>query len=123
MTPRAMDTLAKSGVEFVIESGAGSAAGFPDAEYQEKGARLVGDRAEIFATCDVIVQVRSAGANPDAGQSDLRLLRSGQTLIGFGEPLSAASEYSEIAGRGVSSFAMELIPRITRAQSMDALSS
>ena len=123
MTPRAMDMLAKSGVEFVIESGAGAAARFPDAEYQERGARLVEDRAEIFAGCDVIVQVRSAGANPDAGRADMRLLRSGQVLIGFGEPLSASAEYAEIAGRGATSFAMELIPRITRAQSMDALSS
>jgi NAD(P) transhydrogenase subunit alpha len=120
MTPRALDLLAKSGVELAIESGAGAAAGFPDAEFREKGARVV-ERAEVFASSEVILQVRSAGANPGAGDS--RQLRSGQVLIGFGEPLSAAEEYAELAGRGVTSFAMELIPRITRAQSMDALSS
>jgi NAD(P) transhydrogenase subunit alpha len=122
MTPRAMDVLAKSGVELVIESGAGAAAGFPDSEYRDKGARL-GDRAEVFSSSDVILQVRSPGANPEHGIDDARRLRSGQTLIGFGEPLSAAEEYADLAGRGVTTFAMELVPRITRAQSMDALSS
>ena len=77
----------------------------------------------MFSSADVILQVRTAGANPDAGRADLRYLRSGQTIIGFGEPLSAATEYEELAERGVTSFAMELIPRITRAQSMDVLSS
>lgn len=123
MTPRAMDALAKSGVELVVESGAGAEAGFPDAEYQQKGARIVHDRAEVFSSSDVILQVRTPGANPEAGSADLKMLRSGQVLIGFGEPLAAATEYAELAERGVTSFAMELIPRITRAQSMDALSS
>jgi len=123
MTPRAMDALAKSGVELVIESGAGAEAGFPDEEYQQKGARIVQDRAEVFSSSEVILQVRTPGANPEAGSADLRMLRSGQVLIGFGEPLGAATEYVGLAERGVTSFAMELIPRITRAQSMDALSS
>jgi NAD(P) transhydrogenase subunit alpha len=123
MTPRGMEVLAKSGVEFLIEPAAGAAAGFPDQEYQEKGARLAGDRAGVFAAADVILQVRTIGANPRAGRADLRLLRKGQTVAGFGEPLTAASEYAELADRGVTSFAMELMPRITRAQSMDALSS
>src|SRR5260370_24538593 len=122
-TPRAMEALAKSNVAFVIESGAGASAGVSDSDYRQKGARIAGDRAEVFAESDVILQVRTAGANPEAGRADLRWLRSGQVVIGFGEPLSAGEEYAEIAGRGVSSFAMELIPRITRAQRMDALSS
>src|SRR5258705_9655202 len=123
MTPRAMDVLAKSDVELVIESGAGLTAGFPDEEYRDKGAGVVEDRAEVFASSEVILQVRTPGANPQAGMADLRMLRSGQVLIGFGEPLNADTEYAELAERGVSAFAMELIPRITRAQSMDALSS
>jgi NAD(P) transhydrogenase subunit alpha len=118
-----MDLLVKSGVEWIIESGAGTEAGFPDAEYQQKGARIASNRADVFAAADVILQVRTAGANPDAGRGDLRSLRAGQTIIGFGEPLSAATEYMDLAERGVTSFAMELIPRITRAQSMDVLSS
>ena len=67
--------------------------------------------------------MRTLGANPDDGLADLRWLRSGQVVIGFGDPLSAATEHASLAGRGVTSFAMELIPRISRAQSMDALSS
>ena len=118
-----MEALAKSNAQFVIESGAGASAGFADSEYQQKGARIAGGRAEVFAASDVILQVRTAGANPEAGRADLRWLRPGQVVIGFGEPLSSGAEYAGIAGRGVSSFAMELIPRITRAQSMDALSS
>jgi H+-translocating NAD(P) transhydrogenase subunit alpha len=122
MTPRGMEALVKSGVELVIESGAGVAAGFPDSEFQQKGARMTADRAEVFSA-SVILQVRTLGASPDAGRADLRLLRSGQALIGMGEPFSAGAEYAELAGRGVTSFALELIPRITRAQSMDVLSS
>ncbi len=123
MTPRAMEALAKSNVEFLIEPGAGVAAGFSDSDYKQKGARIAANRAEVFASSDVVLQVRSAGANPDAGRADLSLLRSRQVLIGFGEPLSPGTAYAELATRGVSSFAMELMPRITRAQSMDALSS
>ena len=123
MTPRAMEALAKSNVEFLIEPGAGVAAGFSDSDYKQKGARIAANRAEVFASSDVVLQVRSAGANPEAGRSDLSLLRSRQVLIGFGEPLSPGTAYAELATRGASSFAMELMPRITRAQSMDALSS
>src|SRR5712692_3224081 len=123
MTPRAMEALAKSNVEFLIEPGAGVAAGFLDSDYKQKGARIAANRAEVFASSDIVLQVRSAGANPEAGRADLSLLRSRQVLIGFGEPLSPGTAYAELATRGVSSFAMELMPRITRAQSMDALSS
>ncbi len=122
-TPRAMEALAKSQVAFVIESGAGTAAGFSDSDYQEKGARIAAYRGEVFAASDVILQVRSAGANPEAGRADFSLMSRGQAVIGLGEPLSSCAEYAELAARGVSSFAMELIPRITRAQTMDALSS
>src|SRR3989475_354576 len=85
-------------------------------------ARLA-SRAEVFQAADVIVQVRTLGANPEAGRADLSLLRHGQTVIGFGEPLTAAREGSDLAAAGVSFLAMELMPRITRAQNMDALSS
>ena len=71
----------------------------------------------------MIAQVRSLGANPEAGRADLALLWPGQTVIGFGEPLTALEQDSALARAGVSFFAMELMPRITRAQSMDALSS
>src|SRR5206468_8109871 len=80
-------------------------------------------RAEVFQTADVLLQVRAPGANPESGDSDLRLMRRGQTVIGFGEPLTAADAARSLAERGVTFLAMELMPRITRAQSMDALSS
>jgi NAD(P) transhydrogenase subunit alpha len=110
------------GASVVVEQSAGTEAGFPDEQYTARGARLA-SRAEVFGQSDIVVQVRTLGANPEAGRADLSLLRSGQTLIGFGEPLTAAREISDLARAGVSFFAMELMPRITRAQSMDVLSS
>jgi len=113
--------LGKLGASVIVEQSAGAEAGFPDEQYVARGARI-GTRAEAFQA-DIVVQVRSFGANPSAGRADLTLLRRGQTVIGFGEPLTALEANSELARSGVSFFAMELVPRITRAQSMDALSS
>jgi NAD(P) transhydrogenase subunit alpha len=122
MAPTALSVLSKTGAELILEAGAGDRAGFPDSEYSTKGVRLAG-REEIFATADVILQVRSPGANPETGTQDLALMRPGQTVIGFGEPLTALDAARGLAERGVSFLSMELMPRITRAQSMDALSS
>ncbi len=122
IVPGAIGVLAKSGVELLMEPGAGTAAGFPDAEYVEKKVRLA-PRREVCAESDVVLQVRSPGANPEAGAADLALFHRGQAVIGFGEPLTAADAARALAERGVSFLAMELMPRITRAQSMDALSS
>jgi NAD(P) transhydrogenase subunit alpha len=77
----------------------------------------------VFAEAHAIAQVRTLGANPDAGRADLNLFRPGQVLVGFGEPLTSPEACADVAASGVSLFAMELVPRITRAQSMDALSS
>ena len=121
LIPRACEALGKLGASVIVEQSAGAEAGFADEQYSTRGARLAG-RPEVFEA-DVIVQVRALGANPDAGSADLPLLRPGQTLIGFGEPLTALEQDSALARAGVSFFAMELMPRITRAQSMDALSS
>jgi NAD(P) transhydrogenase subunit alpha len=106
-----------------MESGAGTAAGYPDAQYQEKGAKVLPDRAAVFAQSDIIVQVLSHGANDKTGAQDLPLLRRGQILIGFLRPLASAETVQQVAQTGVTAFAVELIPRTTRAQSMDALSS
>jgi NAD(P) transhydrogenase subunit alpha len=122
MVPGAISVLNKTGVELLMETGAGWNAGFPDAEYTQKGVRLA-SRQEVLATAEVVLQVRSPGANPETGRSDLALFRRGQTVIGFGEPLTAIDAARALADRGVSFLAMELMPRITRAQSMDALSS
>jgi H+-translocating NAD(P) transhydrogenase subunit alpha len=122
-TPVVVPMLAKAGLEVAIEAGAGVAAGYPDAQYQEKGAKVLPDRAAVFAQSDIIVQVLSHGANDKNGASDLPLLRSGQVLIGFLRPLASAETVQQVAQSGATAFAVELMPRTTRAQSMDALSS
>jgi NAD(P) transhydrogenase subunit alpha len=122
LTPRATEALGKLGAGVIIQESAGADAGFPDQQYVARSARVV-TRAEVFAQADIVVQVRSLGANPAEGRADLPLMRDGQIVIGFGEPLTAAEEAAALARAGVSFFAMELMPRITRAQSMDALSS
>ena len=122
VTPRHAEALRKSGIEVLVEQQAGVASGYTDEAYIARGAQMV-DRQTLFANATLIAQVRSLGANPEAGRSDLSLLRPGQALVGFGEPLTASREAVDLAASGVSFFAMELMPRITRAQSMDALSS
>jgi NAD(P) transhydrogenase subunit alpha len=122
MTPRACEALIKLKLEVILEAGAGLDAGYPDEEYSRRGVRL-GSRAQVFEEAAVVVQARAPGANPDGGGADLAALKPGQILIGFGEPMTALRETAEIAQRGVSFFAMEMVPRITRAQAMDALSS
>src|SRR5258705_3971170 len=121
LIPAAIGPLTKAGLQVVIETGAGLAAGFTDAQYAEKGAKLV-TRAEALAA-DCLLQVRSLGANPVAGKADLPLLHAGQVVIGTCDPLTMPAEAKALAERGVTLCALELVPRITRAQSMDVLSS
>jgi NAD(P) transhydrogenase subunit alpha len=122
LIPRQCDALRKAGIEVTVERDAGAEAGFPDDLYAARGARLA-SRPDVFREAEIIAQVRCLGANPDAGRADLPLLRTGQAIAGFGEPLSAVRECAGLAETGASFFAIELMPRITRAQSMDALSS
>ncbi len=123
MTPRGMEALLKSGVEIVIESGAGDSGWAFRTGALNKKARGLQRRGAKSSPPMSSCKCALWGANPDDGLADLRWMRADQLVIGFGDPLSAATEYASLAGRGVTSFAMELIPRITRAQSMDALSS
>ena len=123
LTPAVVPLLAKAGLEVVIQAGAGESAGYPDAQYQEKGAKLLSDRAAVFAQADILVQVLAHGANDKNGAEDLPLMRRGQVLIGFMRPLGSAQAVEQIARAGVTSYSVELMPRTTRAQSMDALSS
>jgi len=122
LVPAAIPSLAKGGCEVVVEVGAGAGAGYPDALYMEKSARTA-SRAEVFASADVVFQVLGHGANDRTGGEDLKLLRPGQGLIAFLRPLGSPETVKEIAATGALAFAIELLPRITRAQSMDALSS
>ena len=123
LTPAVVPMLAKAGLEVAIEAGAGMAAGYPDAQYQEKGAKVLSDRASVFAQSDIVVQVLCHGANDKTGTQDLPLLRRGQILIGFLRPLASAETVQQVAQTGATAFSVELMPRTTRAQSMDALSS
>ncbi|HUP04348.1 MAG TPA: hypothetical protein VMU19_10190, partial [Bryobacteraceae bacterium] len=117
ITPGAISVLNKTGIELTMETGAGERAGYPDSEYAEKGVKITG-RAEVFAAAEVLLQVRALGANPDIGPADLQMLQSGQAVIGFGEPLTALDAARQLASAGVNFLSMELMPRITRAQSM-----
>ena len=115
LIPASVAALKKSGLDIVIERGAGAAAGFTDAGYEQAGAVLA-SRADVFSQSDVLLQVRAIPA-------DLGALRPGQALIGFADPLGSPDDVRVLSSRGVTAFSMELMPRITRAQSMDALSS
>lgn len=123
LVPAVIPNLTKAGMEVVIETGAGLAAGYPDADYVAKGARLIKQREEVFRTADIVVQFLCYGANDKTGQADLALLKKGQLLVGFLRPLGTVNTLQQIAEREVSAFSVELMPRTTRAQSMDALSS
>jgi NAD(P) transhydrogenase subunit alpha len=123
LIPAVISSLAKAGLEVLLEGNAGQEAGYPDTEYVNKGARVVTGRAEIFRTADIVLQVLCYGSNDKTGQTDLPLLRKGQALIGFLRPLGDIQTIQAIAATGVTSFSVELMPRITRAQNMDALSS
>ncbi|HEX9822646.1 MAG TPA: Re/Si-specific NAD(P)(+) transhydrogenase subunit alpha [Methylomirabilota bacterium] len=123
LVPAVLPLLTKSGVEVVVEVGAGEAAGYPDATYAEAGARVEPERAAVFGAADAVFQVLGHGANDRTGRADLALLRRDQVLIGFLRPLGSAETVREIAATGATAFAVELMPRITRAQPMDALSA
>jgi NAD(P) transhydrogenase subunit alpha len=123
LVPAAVPALVKAGGEVLVQAGAADGGGYPDALYGEKGAQLVVSREEVFARADVVLQVLAHGANDKTGRADLPLLRRDQVLIGFLRPLGSPDTVRELAATGVSSLAVELIPRITRAQSMDALTA
>jgi H+-translocating NAD(P) transhydrogenase subunit alpha len=113
LVPEVVSRLAAGGFEVVVEAGAGDAASFPDAAYSEAGALVASDPWDA----DAVVKVQPPSAEEAAR------LRSGQILIGFLQPLTDREGIERLSGRGVTAFAMESIPRITRAQPMDALSS
>ncbi|GMU46471.1 MAG: alanine dehydrogenase [Porticoccaceae bacterium] len=122
MLPANIAVWTAKGVEFLVEPGAGLAAGASDADYEAAGARLA-DRDAVFVRADVLFQVQTAGANTVNGAEDLARLRSGQLIAGMMDPLGTPTIAEQFARAGVTAIAMELVPRISRAQSMDVLSS
>lgn len=123
MTPANVQVWKQKGVDFLIESGAGAAAGFMDKRYEAAGATVSGDRAGIYAEADIILQVQSFGANAVNGDDDLASVRAGQLIAGMMDPLGGPEVSRKLAGTHATAIAMELVPRISRAQSMDVLSS
>ena len=123
MVPSVIPTLTKAGFEVQIQSGAGVEAGYGDTQYADKGGKIVADRSAVFAAADIIAQVLCYGANDVTGKLDVPLYRRNQILVGFLRPFGSLEVVEQIARAGVTSFAVELMPRTTRAQSMDALSS
>lgn len=122
LVPAAVPALTKAAFDVVIEPGAGEAAGYPDAQYREKGARIAAGREEALAA-DILLRVRAAGADGEVAAADLAALKPGQVVIGLCDPLGRPEALTPWAARGITLFALELLPRITRAQSMDVLSS
>jgi NAD(P) transhydrogenase subunit alpha len=114
LVPDLLPRIAKAGAEVVIEPGAGERAGFPDSSYTEQGARF---DADVLAKADVVLKVQP----PSLVETER--LKPGAALIGFLQPFSGGAAIKALAARGITAFAVELMPRVTRAQSMDALSA
>lgn len=123
LIPAILPSLQKGGMDVHLESGAGVESGYPDAAYTEKGGTIVASRRELFERARIIVQVRTLGANPEHGSADLPMMQRDQVIVGIAEALSNPQAIGELQTQHVRAFAMELMPRITRAQSMDVLSS
>jgi NAD(P) transhydrogenase subunit alpha len=123
MVPSNVEAMVSKGVKVLMQTGAGANAGYLDAEYEAVGATFTDDRAEIFAAADIVIQVQSFGSNNENSDSDLGHLRAGQLVIGMMDPLASPAAAKSVAATGASALALELVPRISRAQSMDVLSS
>jgi NAD(P) transhydrogenase subunit alpha len=114
LVPELVSRLAKAGLEILVQSGAGQEAGFLDLPYEEKGARIESD---VFAAADILLKVQPPTIE------EIGAIKEGATLIGFLQPYSNRTNIQALAARRITAFALELMPRITRAQSMDALSA
>ena len=123
MSPANVQSLTDKSVKVLVQANAGAAAGYPDEEYTAAGATIAADRADIFASADIILQVQSFGSNNENSDDDMALVRSGQLIIGMMDPLASPQAAQAVADKGATAIALELVPRISRAQSMDVLSS
>lgn len=122
LVPSGVTIMTKAGCDVVIQEGAGISAGYSDSDYVDKGATVVSSADELYGA-DIVLQVRTAGANGEGAGADLERMKSGQTWLGMCDPLGEAEAIQKVAATGTRLFALEMIPRITRAQSMDVLSS
>ena len=123
LCPDNVQSLVDKGLELWVEQNAGAQAGFSDDDYISVGAKVVSDRDELFAKSDVILQVQSFGSNTENADDDLKRLKAKQLVIGMMDPLAQPQAAQQVAGTGATAIALEMVPRISRAQSMDVLSS
>lgn len=123
LVPTAIAQLKKSKIEVVVETEVGVRAGFPDAAYMNAGAEIAPDRSSVIGRADIVIQHRILGAYAEGFAADLPQFRAGQSLIGIADAQTTSDPVREAAKVGITTFALELIPRITRAQAMDVLSS
>jgi NAD(P) transhydrogenase subunit alpha len=122
LVPAQVQKLVKAGHEILIEKEAGYLSGYTDDSYVEKGAKIV-SRSDVFSKGEILLTVRSGAAAGAQGAKDAGLMKEGQIVIGMMDPWQSHEAFKAYADKKVTSFALELIPRITRAQSMDVLSS
>src|SRR5438105_7754440 len=121
-SPDTVKRLVGQGLEVIVESGAGAGAAFPDAAFAAAGATVAADAAAALSGADIVLKVQRPIIEP-GDKNELTALKRGAVLIGMLQPLQHPDEVAAYAEAGLTAFAMELIPRITRAQSMDVLSS
>ncbi len=122
LIPDIVAKLVKQGLEVLVETGAGEKAFFTDADYEAAGAKIVSDSVQLWSEADILLKV-SPPQDREDGRSEIDLLKPGSVLISFLNPLGNPEIAQKLAHRQVTALSMELIPRTTRAQSMDALSS
>jgi len=123
LVPESCAKLVKAGHGVLVEAGAGAAAFLADAAYRDAGGEIVEDAAELFAAADLLLKVQPPGVSPATGRHEAEMLRAGALLLGTLVPSRNQEAVAKLAARGVSALATDLIPRITRAQGMDTLSS
>ena len=123
LVPETVARLVKAGFEVAVEAGAGENAGFTDSAYAAAGASIEADPRVLFGRADVVLKVQRPAHREALDANEAELLRAGAATVSFLYPYAAPDTVALLAERGISSFAMELVPRITRAQKMDALSS
>ena len=122
-SPDTVKRMVGMGLEVVAESGAGAGASFSDAAFAAVGASIAGDAAGALGDADIVLKVQRPLIDDEAGLDELKYLKRGSVLIGLLQPAQNPADVEAYARAGISAFAMELLPRITRAQSMDVLSS
>jgi len=123
LTPDAASLLVRDGHEVRVEAGAGSGAWFSDEAYREAGATVLPDAGELYGTADVLFKINPPQPHPAAGAHEAEMLREGSAVIGLLMPLDDPAPIRRLAERRITGFSMEFLPRITRTQGMDVLSS